>query len=255
MSDVEDRTTEVVGETDSEYEGAAESTGVDGEVSTEEAAEAKDALQAILDDHGYDSIDELQEEIEKGRTLANLIGDNDASEVVKKAQTLDRYEAHWRDQARIQKRDQEDPDETIQRLESELRAERHQAQQRQVKEKTRTDAQKAIDRFNKTVVLEVEKSSGLSTKDQVFLSKHLGVDNPSQGVNIDSIADVRKMARSGVKEFKDLKQHIIREYLDGKTEVTKVGETVSTSAPAETSPKIMSLKEAKTAMLAKLGIK
>lgn len=258
-----DETTKVVTE-----EGVSEETvaAVDStktgetstEVSTEQATAAKEELQGLLDDHGYDSIDDLQAAIKAGASLSGLIGDRDAAEMVQKAETLDRYEAHWAEQretqARVSRQSEEDPDETILRLERELRAEKHVAQQRDIRDKTVDADRKAVTGYNELIAVEVSKASGLSEKDQKFLENRLRVNHASQVQG--TVVDARKMIKSEITNFSALKQSHIRDYLDGKAEVTSVGETDTVAAPASEKPKqIMSLKEAKTAMLEKLGIK
>lgn len=196
----------------------------------EAAVKAQEAFDAILEEHGYDDVSELREALDGDKSLKDLLGNRDAADIIKKAETLEKYEAHWQKQEEQKLLDEEEPDDTISRLQKENIELRKAENERLTKTKAEQDAENAINTFNTTVSAEVDKS-GLPKDYLEFASKYLGVDNPANEVDVGKKTEIRSFAKTGIKDIKAFEQAVIKNYLAGKTEITKVKETDSVTAP------------------------
>jgi type I site-specific restriction-modification system R (restriction) subunit len=81
---------------------------------------AEQKLQGLLKANDLEDVDDLVALVESGKKVHGKVDDLDnIEELKKKAETLDRYNAHWARQKEIERRQTEDPNETIARLERE----------------------------------------------------------------------------------------------------------------------------------------
>jgi len=200
-----------------------------------EMVKAQESFGAILEKHGFDSLEELQEAVDSGESLRQLIGNRDANQMVEDVELFDRYKAHWEKEKEQRLREEEEPDDTISRLEKELNATKKAEFERKNKSKAVLEAEAAIRFFDNTVTSEIDKSS-MPKEYAQYLSTYLGVDSPATNVDVSKKTEIRKHARQGIEDFKAFEQAVIKNYLNGKGEVTKVPPADTTKAPVEKEP-------------------
>lgn len=202
----------------------------------QEALKAQETFNSILEEHGYDDVAELNEDLSTGKSLKELLGDADAGEIKKKADTLDKYEAHWQQQEEKKRQEEEEPDDTISRLQRENKALKIVETERQAKASERQRAETAIKTFNTTVSSEIDKAD-LPKEYHAFASIFLGVDNPANDVDVGKKTEIRSFAKDGIRSLKAFEQTVIKNYLAGKIEITKVAPTDTTKTPVKETPK------------------
>lgn len=201
----------------------------------EEAVKAQESFGAILEKHGFDSLEELQEAVDSGESLRQLIGNRDANQMVEDVELFDKYKAHWEEQEKQKLKEEEEPDDTISRLEKELNDTKKAEFDRKNKSKAVKEAEAAIRFFNNTATSEIDKSD-LPKEYAPYLSTYLGVDSPATNVDVSKKTEIRKHAQQGIKDFKAFEQVVIKNYLNGKSEVTKVPPADTTKAPVDKEP-------------------
>lgn len=204
-------------------------------------------VQEILDEYDLESPADIKDFIANLADLKGKIGDRDFDELVKKAETLDTYQQHWAKQEREKKKDGETPEETISRLEKEL-DDSHDEKIKIVDQKKASEAaEKALDNFNDTVTSVIQADKSIAKEYVPFISEFLGVDNPVNEVDIENRADVRKIAKNGIKKLQAFEQVVIKRYREGKIKIPKVSSTKTSSPEIKTKgPK--NLKEARKIM-------
>lgn len=219
----------------------------------EEIATTEDRIQDILDKHGYDSLDDLEDQFENLKELQSIIGKRDAKKLIEDSEYLEKVKAYWKEQEDLKKREEESYEETadrykkeIQDLEKQLKDRDKKDAKRKEEKQAQVEADKLIRSFNSTVKSEIDKIQDFPKEYKPFLREFLGVDNPANEIDIGLKPEVRAMAKEGIKKFQDLEQLIIRRYLDGKTSIPKISSTEETPVKKET--KIGSLKDARSAL-------
>ena len=199
------------------------------------AVAAQEKLNSILEDNGYDSMEELQEELDGGKSLRELLGDRDAKDILTKAETLEKYEAHWKEQERRKQQEEEEPEDTIARLKRENQELLSAENERLTRSKKVQEAETAIKTFTSVCDAEMDKAE-LPKEYRKFVSQFLGVDNPANNVDVSKRTEIKTFAKGQIKSFKDLEQAVIKNYLAGKTKVEKVAAVDTSKAPLEKEP-------------------
>lgn len=210
-----------------------------------EARAAQKRLNEILDDNGYDSVEDLVEDLREGLQIRDLIGDRDAEEVVEKAKTLEKYEEYWAQQEHERRKEEETPEETIERLEKEKKELLSSKQTEEEAEKERIAAQKEaqanLDRYEQTVTSIVSESEDLNETEQGLAKLLLGLENPAIDVDITDRKAVREMATSQMaqvtKMIQAIRQDAIDKYAEGKGKAAKTGKPEKADAAAPSTQK------------------
>jgi len=200
----------------------------------EKAQESAKALSSLLEDHGFDSKEDLQEALSTGKDLKDLLGDADAKEVLEKAKTLDSYEQYWATQDDKKKADDEpeDSDEKVARLEKKITSWETSKREEELKRSALDESQRVLATFNTEVKGMVEKNEAIPEEYRPFAGEFLGVDNPANEIDITKPTEVRKMAKEGIKKIQDFEQAVIKRYREGKLKVEDITPTEPIDAEA-----------------------
>ena len=224
--------------------------------------ESEDRIQDLLDKHGFDSYEDLEESVNSLKELEGLIGKRDAKQLVEDADYLAKVKEFWKEQDELKKQEDETYEDTAKRLakdKKELEQKLKDRDKEEASKKARREVEKNTERlissFNTTVNAEVDKAKDLPKEYKSFLKEYLGVDNPANEIDIGLKPEIRSMAREGIKKFQDLEQVIIRRYLDGKIEVPKITTTDGSQTPVDGEKKVKSMKEARSALYEAFGVK
>lgn len=239
MPDVDDRTSTDVGgqDPDAGNKPDADDKPLEGgDKETPPAGTAKIDVDTILDEHGLESPEELQEWLKNYRDLKGRIGDEDFDEIVEGYETLKTYQGEWAKQEEAKLREKETPEETIARLEKEKAELAGKRKQERQQIKNAESAKKAIDGFNKTVNSAIEANADVPKEWRPYVAEFMGVDNPIHEVDIEDRAAVRKLAKAGVAKMQKFANMVIKQYADGKLEIPKVS-TSETPTPETAKPK------------------
>lgn len=191
----------------------------------EKAKGSAEALSSLLEDHGFDSIEDLKTEMSDGKELKDLLGDADANEILAKAKTLDSYEKHWAKEEEKAKYEEEDTDDKVARLEKELNFLKKSKIDEEARKGVLQDNQKALNTFNTEVKNLVENNEAIPEEYRLFVAEFLGVDNPANEIDITKPAEIRKMHKQQTKKVQDWEQAVIKRYRDGKSEVPVMTKT------------------------------
>jgi len=188
----------------------------------EKAQAGSKALSSLLEDHGYDSKEDLIAALSDNKDLRDKVGDAKIDDLMAKAKTLDSYEQYWASQDTKAKREDETPDERVDRLEKRLDASETAKRQEALKQSQLEENQKALDSFGTEIKDALAKGEATPEEYRAFMSEFLGVNNPANEVDITNQADVRNMAKGGVQKVQDFEQAVIKRYRDGKIKVPEI---------------------------------
>lgn len=220
MSDVVDKTAEAVS-----------ANAAQGKVD-----EAKADLSAVLDEHGFETIDDLKEALSSHSELRTKIGDENLDDIFAKAKTLEKYEAYWAEQEAKKKEENETPEQTIARLKKEKQEVLDKQNQEQLSKKEREAAKAAIATYNAEVETSIEQDKDIPKEFKGFAKVLMGIGNPALDVDINNKAAVRKMTKELSKQLVGFAQLVIKTYRDGKLAIPNVSPT-DTPAPDTGTPK------------------
>lgn len=229
-------------------------------VDDDQVTASEDRIQAILDQHGYDSLEELEEAFGSLKELKELIGTRDAKQLIEDSEYLAKVKAYWEQQEEDKKRQDESFEETIARLEKDKEdlnkklkdRDKKEAQEKEQRE-AQVHAEKLIKSFNTTVVGEIDKTTDIPKEYKPFLKEYLGVDNPANEIDISLKPEIRSMAKEGIKKFQALEQLIIKRYLDGKIETPKIPSSGS-ETPVDKEKKPQNMEEARQMLFDTFGV-
>jgi len=182
------------------------------------------AVNELLEKTGMESLEDLGELLTSSKEIREKLGDLEVDELIERSQELQKVHAFWAEQEEKSKRLDEQPEETIARLEREKIEERRKFRAKEEADDAVIEAEKAIKNYSSTIdtVLETE-AKDLSPAVKTFLGKYLGVNNPFNDVDITDKVAIRKMAKDGVKDFRDgLLQAVLKDYKAGKLKLIDV---------------------------------
>jgi len=247
MGKVEDKTSEVIDDKDTPAGGdtKAEPKGYEKDPKYKVAAQTKEFLDDVLEDYGLESPEDLRVFIDNLSQMRGKIADKNLDELIEKSNTLDRYQAYWADQEETKRREEEEPDETIKRLEKQLREERTRQDHEEQAQQERKQAEKAVKEYNSEIRSFLSKQDHIPKEYIPFVSKYMGVDNPSNEVDLDNKIAIRKMSKQLLKDFEAFEQTVIKRYRDGKIEIPKVTSTDQAEPGRDTKPEFKTIKESK----------
>jgi len=228
-----DKTSEKVVEPEKKIETKPEEKKPEENAELEAALKSQETLNKILADGDFNSAEELVESIQKGNGLLSKLGDRDLAAVLDDSATLHKYEDHWARDAEAKKEEGEEPEDTIKRLKGEkAKAEKNLAAERHSQEEVAENVA-AVRAFDSNVISVVDNEEVTDLAKPIVL-RLLGVKNPMIAVDINNKSDVKKAAKSLIKDFNsfltDYEKAAIQRYVDGKSKVetiTKSDDTVS----------------------------
>ena len=184
------------------------------------AVEAK--VEATLEEHGYDTLDEMLEDLKTSRELRQAVGKDDIKELKEAKEWRQKVEAYWADQ-KHQKLRETDPEEYAVQLEKEKRERDTKERERRIIE----DNERAVKDYTNEVQSTLAKTD-LPDTYREFIAYSLGIDNSTLDINIDDKAAVKRAIKEGITKFNKLRDSIIEDYRTGKLKVppiTPAGET------------------------------
>lgn len=210
-----------------------------------ELKDNKTAIQGILDENGYRNLDELISDLQSGRSLADLLGTNDANTVqslLDKSAKWDAAEEYWAEQKAKQLEEGETKEETITRLKKEKK-ELEDARRTDADKFTHTEeARRQIEAFNRDVSDMVDSVDGLTDAEKSVLRLHLGVDNPMDEVTIGDRKAVRSTAQGVISKFtefvKAVRQSAVDEYVKGQSKIIPTPQPGAEQSPVVTEQRV-----------------
>lgn len=192
------------------------------------ARAAEKQLTTILEQYGFENADDLEEALESGVSLKELLGDRDAESLIESADTLSRYEDYWSKQEREKTLENETEVDTITRQERENQELRDKLQRVDDTNREHVESKATLKDFN-SAVSQVVKSSNLSDSESEMAQLLLGVDNPMNIIDIGNKSEVGNAATAILKKFSnfitDLKQTTVDEHVAGKSDITPISPT------------------------------
>jgi len=217
----------------------------------EAAMKAKGELDDLLETHGYDSLEDLTEAVQKSKTVLSKIGTTDIEEILEKANTLDRYNEYWANEE-LKKKDVELEDsDRIAKLEKELNDFKSSKSKEESSRKAQEEAEKVIQNYANEITSFIGKQEEIPEEYRPFAHEFLGVNNPFNEIDIADKVAVRKMAKDNVKKIQDFEQAVIKRYRDGKIKIPEISSTEG-AAPETGEVIIKNLKESRKGMLESL---
>lgn len=220
------------------------------------AREAEKNLQNLLETKGFDSVDELVDQLEQGSKLSQELSGRDLDDILSKAETLEKYEAHWAEQERLKARENKSESEIIEDLESELSKVKNERQSEADRIKQEQEVKKSVEFFETEISTLVAKQDSIPDDYKPFVEKFLGSGNPMFDVDPTSKMAIRKTASELMKEINAFEQAIIKRFKEGKLKVptTPSSSQGTDTASSATEPKpIKNLKDARTVLMEKLS--
>jgi hypothetical protein len=227
-TDAESKTSEEGSESES-------STDKDGEKETKplpfddhpkwkEARAAEKRLTELLEKHGFDSAEALEDALSDEQSLKDLLGDRDAKKLVEDSQELKTIKDFWAEEKAKEIEQNETADDRAKRLKDENRRLQNKIDQDEANRKAIKDNEAALRNYEKSVVNLLDATEGLSADERGLAGLMLGVDNPMDDVDILDTKAVTKTAKQITekltKYISAVKQQAIDEYAKGKGELT-----------------------------------
>ena len=178
-------------------------------------------VESVLEEYGYDSIDEMIEDLSKSQQLQEMVGGKDVRKLLAAQEELEKIHAYWAEQELERKKEEELPDETIKRLEREnLELKKiRQEEERLLEEQKR--AEKIWAQYDNHITSFIDSQEDLMDAEKDFLHTLLTRDSFINDVDIENKADVKKMEKRVVSMMNNLKQKIIDSYVEGKLKLPK----------------------------------
>ena len=200
--------------------------------------EAK-ALTDLLEDHGFDSIEDATKALSSGKDLKDQLGDADLKTVLEDAKTKASWEDYWAAEDLKKKEEGEEPDDKVTRLEKRITDFETKEHDKEVRRDGLQKSQETLEGFNTEIKTLVEKNEAIPEEYRPFAGEFLGVDNPANEVEITNMPEVRKMAKEGIKKIQAFEQAVIKRYREGKLKVPDITPTepIDTEAIKEHKPK------------------
>ena len=205
----------------------------------DKAKESATALASLLEDHGFDSIEDATKALSSGKDLKDQLGDADLKDVLEDAKTKNSWEEYWAAEDLKKKEEGEEPDDKVTRLEKRITDFETKELDKEVRRDALKKGQETLDGFNTEIKTLVEKNEAIPEEYRPFAGEFLGVDNPANEVEITNIPEVRKMAKEGIKKIQAFEQAVIKRYREGKLKVPDMTPTepIDTEGIKELKPK------------------
>jgi len=194
------------------------------------ARNAEKELGKILADNELDSIEDLLELVQSGKAVVGKgLTEDQLDGLMAKAKRMEEVEEYWETQKEAQRRAEEDPDETAARLEKE-----NAELKRKLSGKNEADAsRRVLETFGKIVddCIDVEFKDA-AKEERKTIKFLLGVDHPFGEIDINNKSQVAKMTRQVKKVMEEHDQRVIKDFVDGKKSIPKIGSTATPAAPS-----------------------
>jgi hypothetical protein len=226
---------------------------VSGNAAQGKVDEARADLSAVLDEHGFETIDDLKEALSSHSELRTKIGDKNLDDIFAKAETLEKYESYWAEQEAKKREEGETPEQTIARLKKEKQELLDRQNQEQLSKEERDKAKAAIAAYNSEVETSIEQDKDIPKEFKGFAKVLMGIGNPALDVDINNKAAVRKMAKELSKQLTGFAQLVIKTYRDGKLAIPNVSSTDTPAPETGTPPKKQTLQDMRKALHAGLA--
>jgi len=216
-------------------------------------SEEKPAIaENILEELGFESIDDAKALIEKSRELDDKLGDSDVDELLKRNQKFSEMEQAWALEDELKKEKEESEPDTIKRLKDERDQARKLLTANSQLEQQHKEAQALITRFD-TIVSTTVDSAKLPDPVKEFASKWFGAESPVASVALEDGKASKQMVKMGIKDLNTLSENIVQAYVDGKLKIPKIGKTepaAGVTTPGDKKP--IKMKDAVKASLERL---
>jgi len=194
------------------------------------AAQAK--FEGILEKHGLDSAEDLDDLIASGSSISEILGARDAKtltstiqQLKKDAEYLKEVKAYWAEQEALKQKDELTPEQRADMSEAKLKAYEKEQADKKAKSVEEQSIKAALESYTEQVDKVVE-SSGFEGEDAAMAKLFLGVDNPFNEVDITDKKAVREMAKTNavkLKTFLDgVRQKAVDEYAKGKSKIVPI---------------------------------
>lgn len=206
------------------------------------AAQAK--FESILEKHGLESADELEELLAGGMSISEILGARDAKtltqtiqQLKKDADYLKEVKAYWAEQDRKKKLDELTPEQRAEMSEKELADYKKQQAQAKAKNEEEASIKIALDNYSEQVDKVVE-SLGFEGESAEVAKLFMGVNNPFNEVDITDKKAVKAMAKESATKFKTfvdkIRQGAVDEYARGKSKIVPITKAESPGNPVVT---------------------
>ena len=220
------------------------------------ARAAQKSLDEILERAELESIEDLMEAVESGKTMKEILGSDDLKQLKKDQARLKEIEDFWESDRLRKLEEEEEPDETKERLKREIK----ELKEERVREKSEAEeaykVRSSLDNYT-TVANKSVTDAGLTGEDAEMAKLFLGVGNPFNEIDITDKKTVKESNMSGAKRFKSyldgIRQKAIDDYAGGKSEmipVTKIEAPVIEKPSGES--KVETMDEANESAKAEL---
>jgi phosphopantetheinyl transferase (holo-ACP synthase) len=222
-----------------------------------EAYKIGKSITALMKANNLEDVDDLQELLESGKKVHGKQLDLDnLDEIVKKAQTLDKYEDFWKKDAEAKKRQTEDPQQTIARLEERNEELAKKFSQKESSEKESKEMKTAVSYYEREVISNLSDLE-MTKPEKEFIAYTLGVGNECNEIQITDKREVKRVVKDALNKYtnlaKTIKEEGVKEYLAGKTSIPKVA-SPGTVAATKIEP-IKGLKNLHKAFAERMGHK
>ena len=208
------------------------------------AAQAK--MEDILEKHGLDSFEELDDLIAGGSSISEILGARDAKtitdktkQLIKDAEYLKEVKAYWAEQEAQKQKDELTPEERAEMSEKQLKEYKQAQADKEAKAAEDQSIKQALESYTGQADKAIEVS-GLEGEDAAMAKLFLGVDNPFNEVDITDKKAVKEMAKVNTAKFKtyldSVRQSAVDEYAKGKSKFVPIS-TVATPAKEAVKPK------------------
>jgi hypothetical protein len=219
---------------------------------TKAALKVHEEVTKLLEDHEFDSLEDLKDAMNESGSLKAALGEMDVNELKAAKDELDKIHAYWASEEAKRANEEEEPEDKISRLEKEIQAIKSSKVDEETRKQQREENERILESFNDEVSSFIKKQEGFPEEYRPFTELFLGVNNPANEIDITDKSATRKMCRDGLKSVGDFEQAVIKRYLDGKIKVPAM--TKTDEAPQEPErPTAKNIKHARSVMEETLG--
>lgn len=209
MAEVKDGTQTDVGSGD---KGKTSPPKLEDDPKFQAALKSQEALSGLLEDHGYDSLDDLIDDLKSGKETLASLGEEDLQELKDAKDELAKIHAYWASEEEKTKRGEEDSDDKITRLEKELEAfKKGQADEKANKEQIEA-GKKVYSDYCTEVKSFVQAQEDIPEEYRNFANLLMGVDLPANEIDITQKGQIRKMCKDTVKTLKDFEEAVLKKH-------------------------------------------
>ena len=153
------------------------------------ARQSEKQLNDLLEKHGFDSLEDLHEQLEEATSIKEVIGQKDLNEILEKAQRLEKYEEYWAEQEERRLQEEETPEETAERWKRKYDALKDEMGTKLTTLEQEQELRNQLQSYSNMITGEIKKVD-IPKEYRPFLSKYLGVDNPFNEIDFTNKAEV-----------------------------------------------------------------